>query len=72
MRTEYVATDTPVPPELVRQVEVKSRKVAGLKDVTLVVADLKEGLEVANGRLNAVACILHPEEAADPRACGAR
>lgn len=54
----------PTVPEILRTpVDVPRRRARGLADVGLILADHVEALEVANGRIDSVDCILDAAEA---------
>jgi len=59
-----------VPGELLRPVPEPRTRIAGQRDLVLALSAHRAALREANGQIVAVACILRPEEVADPRACG--
>ncbi|MFY0633695.1 MAG: hypothetical protein JXQ91_07780 [Vannielia sp.] len=59
---EYVRVTPDVPDELRQPVEPPKRRVEGLKDVGLVLADQAEALDKANGQIGAIDCILTAAE----------
>lgn len=59
---EYVRVTPEVPEDLRQPVEPPKRKVEGLKDVGLVLADQSEALDKANGQIKAIDCILTAAE----------
>lgn len=61
-RIEWIRVTPDVPAELRQPVEPPKRKVAGLKDVGLVLADQAEALDKANGQIAAIDCILTAAE----------
>lgn len=69
MRTEYVQTETAIPSELLRPVEVRPRKAETLRDVALILTDHRQALDQANTQIVAIGCIVRPEDVADPRSC---
>lgn len=56
IKTVYVVPD--VPEVLLTEVEVPPRRVEVLTDVGLILADHVEALELANGRIRGVRCVL--------------
>lgn len=58
VRTEYVAVTPDIPATLLDQVVLPDRDVSGLQSVGVILADAIEGLELANGRILAINCIL--------------
>lgn len=68
-KIEYVNVVVDVPGELRQPVTVPERKAATLKDVGLILADHIEGLDIANGKIAAIDCILTEAETNTPQDC---
>lgn len=65
--TEYVDVIPDVPADLRQPVTVPERRTETLRDVGLILTDHVEALEVANGRIVAIDCILTAaEDGAEP------
>lgn len=67
---EYVRVTPDVPAELRQPVEPPKRRVEGLQDVGLVLADQAQALDRANGQIAAIDCILTAAEAGEAAECG--
>lgn len=56
--TKYVEVKQQIPDNLLTPVVIKQRRVDGLRDVGLILADYKEGLDRANEQIKAIGCIV--------------
>lgn len=63
VRTEYIPVIPAVDETLRTPVVLPEREVNGLQSVGIILADAIEGLDLANGRIAAIDCILDAAEA---------